>query len=152
MRDWVGPEVELAFDFHGKFTPALAVELCAGLEPVRPMFVEEPVPQENVDALRLVSDRTRIPIATGERLLSRWEFRPVLEKHAVATIQPDAAHAGGISEMRRIAAMAEAYYVHVAPHCAIGPVALAACLQVDAAIPNFLIQELTDSALGRGAP
>jgi galactonate dehydratase len=150
MRDWVGPDVELAFDFHGKFTPALAVELCAGLEPVRPIFVEEPVPQENVDALRLVSDRTRIPIATGERLLSRWEFRPVLEKQAVATIQPDVAHAGGISEMRRIAAMAETYYVHVAPHCAIGPVALAACLQVDAAIPNFLIQELTDSALGRG--
>src|ERR1044072_330559 len=78
---------------------------------------------------------------SGERLLSRWEFRQVLEKQAVAFIQPDASHAGGITELKKIANMAEIYYIHAMPHCAIGPVALAACLHVDAAIPNFLIQE-----------
>jgi galactonate dehydratase len=141
MRDWVGPDVELAFDFHGKMMPAIAIEVCHQLKSVRPMFVEEPVPQENVDALKLVSDHVPFPIATGERLLSRWEFRTVLEKGAAAYLQPDVAHAGGISELRRIANMAEVYYVHMMPHCAIGGVALAACLTVDAAIPNFLIQE-----------
>jgi galactonate dehydratase len=141
MRELVGPEVELAFDFHGKMTPALAIEVCQQLKTMRPMFVEEPVPQENVDALKLVSDHVPFPIATGERLLSRWEFRPVLEQQACAYIQPDVSHAGGISEVRRIANMAEVYYIHIMPHCAIGPVALSACLQVDAAVPNFLIQE-----------
>ncbi len=141
MREWVGPEVELAFDFHGKMTPALAIEVCHQLIDVRPMFVEEPVPQENVDALKLVADHVPFPIATGERLLSRWEFRPFLEKGACAYLQPDASHAGGISELKRIANMAETYYVHIMPHCAIGPVALSACLHVDAAVPNFLIQE-----------
>lgn len=141
MREWVGPEVELAFDFHGKMAPALAIEICHELKGMRPMFVEEPVPQDNIDALKLVSDHVPFPIATGERLLSRWEFRQVLEKQAVAFIQPDASHAGGISELKRIANMAETYYIHTMPHCAIGPVALAACLQVDAATPNFLIQE-----------
>jgi galactonate dehydratase len=141
MREWVGPDVELGFDFHGKMMPAIAIEVCHQLTSVRPMFVEEPVPQENVDALKLVSDHVPFPIATGERLLSRWEFRTVLEKGACAYLQPDVAHAGGISELRRIANMAEVYYVHMMPHCAIGPVALTACLHVDAAIPNFLIQE-----------
>jgi galactonate dehydratase len=142
MREWVGPEVELAFDFLGKRTPALAIEVCQELRSMRPMFVEEPVPQENVDALKLVSDHVPFPIATGERLLSRWEFRPLFEKHACAYIQPDGAHAGGISEVKRIANMAEVYYMHIMPHCAIGAVALAACLNVDAAVPNFLIQEM----------
>jgi len=141
MREWVGPDVELCFDFHGKMTPALAIEVCHQLKSMRPMFVEEPVPQDNVDALKLVSDHVPFPIATGERLLSRWEFRQVLEKQACAYIQPDGSHAGGISELKRIANMAEVYYIHVMPHCAIGPVALAACLNVDAAVPNFLIQE-----------
>ena len=82
MREWVGPEVELAFDFHGKMTPALAIEICHELKGMRPMFVEEPVPQENVDALKLVADQVPFPIATGERLLSRWEFRRIFEKQA----------------------------------------------------------------------
>ena len=141
MREWVGPEVELCFDFHGKFTPGLAVEICHQLKTMRPMFVEEPVPQENIDALKLVSDHVPFPIATGERLLSRWEFRQVFEKQACAYIQPDGSHAGGISELKRIANMAEVYYMHIMPHCAIGPVALSACMHVDAAVPNFLIQE-----------
>ena len=150
MREWVGPDAELCFDFHGKMTPALAIEVCHELKGMRPMFVEEPVPQENVDALKLVSDHVPFPIATGERLLSRWEFRQVFEKQAVAYIQPDGSHAGGITELKKIANMAEVYYIHTMPHCAIGPVAFSACMQVDAVVPNFLIQEQVDAALGGG--
>lgn len=150
MRDWVGPNVELSFDFHGKMTPALAVEICRELQGMRPMFVEEPVPQENVDALKWVSDHVSFPIATGERLLTRWDFREVLERQAAALLQPDVSHVGGISELRRVASMAEVYYVHLMPHSAIGPVAFSACLQVDAAAPNFLIQEQIDQSLGGG--
>ena len=150
MREWVGPDVELAFDFHGKMTPAMAIEVCHELKGMRPMFVEEPVPQENIDALKQVSDHVPFPIATGERFLTRWGFRECLEKGAAALIQPDASHVGGISELRRVAAMAEVYYVHVLPHCAIGPVAFSACLQVDAATPNFLAQEQIEAGLGEG--
>ena len=150
MREWVGPDVELAFDFHGKMTPALAIEICHELRGMRPMFVEEPVPQENIDALKLVSDGVTFPIATGERLLTRWGFREVFEKQAVAYIQPDVSHAGGITELKKIANMAEVYYMHVAPHCAIGPVAFSASLHVDAVVPNFLIQEQTDRAVSTG--
>jgi galactonate dehydratase len=150
MREWVGPDVELALDFHGKMTPALAIEICGELKGMRPMFVEEPVPQENVDALKLVSDHVPYPIATGERLLTRWGFREVFEKHAAAIVQPDVSHTGGITELKKVANMAEAYYIHTAPHCAIGPVAFSASLQVDAATPNFLIQEQIDQGLGAG--
>lgn len=150
MREWVGNDVELAFDFHGKMTPALAIEICHELKGMRPMFVEEPVPQENAAALKVVSSQVPFPIATGERLLSRWEFREVLETHAAAYIQPDGSHAGGLSELKKIANMAEVYYIHVLPHCAIGPVAFAACMQVDAVAPNFLIQEQGDGCLGNG--
>lgn len=150
MRKWVGPNVELAFDFHGKMTPALAIEVCHAIKDMRPMFVEEPVPQENVDALKQVSDHVPFPIATGERLLTRWGFREVFEKHAAAYIQPDTSHAGGITELKKIANMAEVYYMHVLPHCAIGPVALSASLHVDAVIPNFLAQEQIDQGLGGG--
>ena len=148
MREWVGDEIELGFDFHGKMTPALAIEVCHQLQPMRPMFVEEPVPQENVDALKQVSDHVIVPVATGERLLSRWEFRKVFETQAAAYIQPDVSHAGGITEVKKIANMAEIYYVHIMPHCAIGPIAFSACLQVDAVVPNFLIQEQIDTGLG----
>jgi galactonate dehydratase len=141
MREWLGPETEICFDFHGRMTPAFAIEVCHRLKDMRPMFVEEPVPQENIDALKLISDHVPFPIATGERLLSRWEYRRLFEIQACAYIQPDASHAGGISELKRIANMAEVYYMHIMPHCAIGPLALAACLNVDAAVPNFLIQE-----------
>ena len=150
MREWVGPDCELAFDFHAKMTPALAVEVCNEIKGMRPMFVEEPVPQENAEAMKLVSSQVTFPIATGERLLTRWEFRRLFELGAVAFIQPDVAHAGGISETKRIANMAEPYYVHIMPHCAIGPVAFSSCLQVDSAVPNFLIQEQVDVGLGEG--
>jgi galactonate dehydratase len=150
MREWVGPHIEIAFDFHGKMTPALAVEICHELKGMRPMFVEEPVPQENVDALKLVSDHVPFPIATGERLLTRWGFREVFEKQAVAYLQPDVSHCGGITELKKIANMAEVYYMHILPHCAIGPVAFTASMHVDAVVPNFLAQEQIDQGLGGG--
>ncbi len=150
MREWVGDDVELCFDFHAKMTPGLAIEVCHEIKGMRPMFVEEPVPQENPDALKLVADKVPFPIATGERLLSRWEFREIIEKQAVSLLQPDVAHCGGPSELQRIANYAEIYYQHIMPHCAIGPLALAACMLVDATVPNFLIQEQVDAGLGNG--
>ncbi len=150
MREWVGDDVELCFDFHGKMAPGIAIEVCNELKGMRPMFVEEPVPQENEDALKLVSDHVPFPIATGERLLSRWEFRRVIEQQCVSLLQPDVAHCGGITELKKIANYAEIYYQHIMPHCAIGPLALAACMTVDAVVPNFLVQEQVDAALGNG--
>jgi galactonate dehydratase len=105
------------------------------------MFIEEPVLPDNVDALVTVARATSIPIATGERLFTKWGFREVIEKQAAAILQPDLSHAGGILEVKKIAAMAECYYGAIAPHCPLGPIALAACLQLDACIPNFLVQE-----------
>ena len=151
MREWVGNDVELCFDFHGKMAPGIAIEVCNELKGMRPMFVEEPVPQENEDALKLVSDHVPFPIATGERLLSRWEFRRVIEQQCVSLLQPDVAHCGGITELKKIANYAEIYYQHIMPHCAIGPLALAACMTVDAVVPNFLVQEQVDQALGDGS-
>ena len=150
MREWVGDDIELCFDFHGKMAPGLAIEVCHELKGMRPMFVEEPIPQENPQALKEVSDHVPFPIATGERLLSRWEFKDLFEKQAVSYIQPDASHAGGITELKKIANMAEVYYIHILPHCAIGPVAFSACMQVDAVVPNFLCQEQVDIGLGEG--
>ena len=126
----------------------MAIQLAKALEPFRPMFIEEPCLPENVDAMATIARATSIPVATGERLFTRWGFREVLEKLAAAILQPDVSHAGGILETRKIAAMAEAYYVHVAPHCPLGPISLAACLQVDACTPNFLCQEQV--SLGEG--
>ena len=150
MREWVGDDVDLFFDFHGKMTPSLAIEICNEIADMRPGFVEEPIPQENQSALKEVSMAVPIPIATGERLVSRWEFRELFENNSVSIIQPDVSHCGGISELRRIASMAEVYYIHTAPHCAIGPVAFSSCLQVDACTPNFFIQEQVDAGLGNG--
>ena len=118
----------------------MSIRMAKALEPYEPMFIEEPVLPENVDALVTVARSTSIPIATGERLFTKWGFREVLEKQAAAILQPDLSHAGGILEVRKIAAMAECYYVGMAP-AALGPVSLAACLQLDACIPNFLAQE-----------
>lgn len=150
MREWVGDEVEIFFDCHGKLTPAQAIEVCNQLKDMHPGFVEEPIPQENKDALATITRQVPVPIATGERLLNRWEFREIFESNTVAIIQPDVAHCGGMTELKKIANMAEVYYVHTAPHCAIGPVAFSACMQVDACVPNFFIQEQVDWALGNG--
>jgi galactonate dehydratase len=140
LREAVGWEVDIAVDFHGRFSTAMARRTLPLLEPLLPLFVEEPVLPEFSRDLAAVAASTSIPLAVGERLYSRWDFRDVLST-GIAVAQPDLCHAGGISEARRIAAMAEAHDVALAPHCPLGPIALAASLQVDFATPNFLIQE-----------
>ncbi|MFW6189106.1 MAG: galactonate dehydratase [Planctomycetota bacterium] len=141
LREDLGDEVDIGVDFHGRVSPALAVQLAAALESYQPMFIEEPVLPGNVEELARVAHSTKVPVATGERLFTKWAFREVLEEQAAAILQPDLSHAGGIFEVRKIAAMAEAHYAAIAPHCPLGPISLAACLQVDACTPNFLCQE-----------
>jgi galactonate dehydratase len=141
VREAVGPEVEIGVDFHGRVTKPMAKRLVAALEPHEPMFVEEPVLPQHNDALAEIASHTTTPIATGERMFSRWDYKEVFEDGTVDVIQPDLSHAGGITEVKKIAAMAEAYDVALAPHCPLGPVALASCIQVDACSPNALIQE-----------
>lgn len=141
MREAVGNDVDIAIDFHGAVSPQTASLLIKALEPYQPMFIEEPVQCQNTDVLADLARKTHIPIAVGERLFTKWGFREVLEKRAASILQPDLSHAGGIMECRIIAGMAETYYAGVAPHCPLGPVALAACLQLDACIPNFVAQE-----------
>lgn len=148
LREAVGDAADIGIDFHGRVSPPMAVQFAKALEPFRPMFIEEPCLPENVDAMAAIARATSIPVATGERLFTKWGFREVLEKQAAAILQPDVSHAGGILETRKIAAMAEAYYAAIAPHCPLGPISLAACLQVDACTPNFLCQEQV--SLGEG--
>jgi galactonate dehydratase len=146
LREGVGDGVDIMVDCHGRHSPANAIEFCRVLAPYRPFFVEEPVPPENVDALAQVCQASPVPIATGERLVTRFQFRPVLEKQACHVVQPDLCHCGGLLEGKKIAAMAEAYYLGVAPHNPLGPIANAVALHFDLTTPNFLIQEdmLTD--------
>ncbi|GAA2794226.1 galactonate dehydratase [Crossiella cryophila] len=140
-REALGPHGDLAIDFHGRTSPAMARRLVRMLEEVQPMFVEEPVlPELQGNALASVVQASTVPVAVGERLYSRWEVKPALDA-GVAVLQPDPSHAGGISELRRIGALAEIYGASIAPHCPLGPIALAASLQIAFATPNFLIQE-----------
>lgn len=141
VRAAVGRDVGIGIDFHGRVHRAMAKMLIRELEQFRPMFIEEPLLSEHVDSLGEVVKGSAVPIALGERLYSRWDFKAVLESRVVDIIQPDLSHAGGITECRKIAAMAEAYDVALAPHCPLGPIALAACLQVDAVSHNAFIQE-----------
>jgi galactonate dehydratase len=140
VREVLGDERDVAVDFHGRVSIPLARRLLRELEPLQPLFVEEPVVPEHGHALAGLVASTTIPLACGERLYSRWDFRPVLEA-GVAVAQPDVSHAGGISEVRRIGALAETYGAGLAPHCPLGPISLAASLQVAFATPNFVIQE-----------
>jgi galactonate dehydratase len=140
VREAIGPDRDVVVDFHGRMSTAMSRRLLPLLEPLSPLFVEEPVLPEFARDLGRLATGTTVPLATGERLYSRWDFRDVLPT-GIAVAQPDVSHAGGISEVRRIAAMAETYDVTVAPHCPLGPIALAASLQIAFAIPNFLIQE-----------
>ena len=141
VREAVGPNIGIAVDFHGRVHRPMARILVKELEPYRLMFIEEPVLSENREALKEIATLGSTPIALGERLYSRWDFKSVFEEAVVDIIQPDLSHAGGITECRKIAAMAEAYDVAVAPHCPLGPIALAACLQLDAVSYNCFIQE-----------
>lgn len=135
--------MEVGVDFHGRLHKAMAKQLAARLQDVGPLFIEEPLPSEEREGLEQLSRLTTIPIALGERLYTRWDFKPFFEGGIVDIIQPDLSHAGGISEVRRIAAMAEAYDVGLAPHCPLGPLAFAACLQIGATTPNFVLQEMS---------
>ena len=136
-----GPGLDIGIDFHGRVHKAMAKVLAKELEPYRPMFIEEPVLPQHNEALREIARHTTIPIATGERLFSRWDFKQLLIDGYVDIIQPDLSHAGGITECKKIISMAEAFDVAAAPHCPLGPIALAACLQVDATCHNAFIQE-----------
>ena len=135
--------MDVGLDFHGRVHRPMAKQLARAIEPLGLLFIEEPLLSENPEGLRQIAELTSTPIALGERLFSRWDFKPFFEMGAVDIIQPDLSHAGGILECRKIAAMAEAYDIAVAPHCPLGPLALASCLQLAACTPNVAIQEIS---------
>ena len=141
IREACGKDFGIAVDFHGRVHQAMARILMKELEPYRLMFVEEPVLIENFELFRELRQHTTTPIATGERNFTRWGFKDIIGSGCVDVIQPDLCHAGGIFEVRKIAAMAECYDMAVAPHCPLGPIALASCLQFDWCTPNAIIQE-----------
>jgi galactonate dehydratase len=145
LRDKMGSGADIAVDFHGAVQPPTALLLMKALEPYDPWFYEEIVQPLNIDVMAELAKKTHIPVATGERIFTKWGFREILEKRAATIIQPDVCYAGGISELRIIAGMAEAYYTPVAPHNPQGPCSLAASYQIAACIPNFLIQERGDN-------
>jgi galactonate dehydratase len=141
VRHAVGPDFELLIEMHGRFSPAAAIEIAGELAPFHPGWLEEPVPPENLRALKKFSDAVHLPIATGERLHTRFECRELFELQACDIVQIDLSHFGGISEARKLAAWAETYYMLLAPHNVCGPVGTAAALHLDACTPNFKIQE-----------
>ena len=156
VRDAIGPDNELLVEMHGRFTPATAIAVARELEPYRPSWIEEPVPPENLKALAKVAAQVRIPVATGERIHVRHEFRELFELQAADVVQPDITTVGGILETRKIAAWADAHYVLVAPHNVGGPISTAAALQVAACTTNFKIQEhfndFTEAFVKESAP
>ena len=141
IRESCGKYFGIAIDFHGRVHKPMAKVLAKKLEEFDPMFIEEPVLCENMEDFKEIAAACNIPIATGERLFSKYDFKRLLQAGGVDIIQPDLSHAGGITEVKKIAAMAEAYDVALAPHCPLGPIALSACLQVDATCYNAVIQE-----------
>ena len=141
VREAVGGEVDVAVDFHRRLSPAMSMIMLKELEPFKLLFAEEPCHPENTEVLLAIARSTTVPIATGERHLTRWGFREIVEREAAAVLQPDIRHAGGISEMKKIANLAETHYLAVAPHNAAGPVGVAASVHVMATVPNFLVCE-----------
>lgn len=135
--------LDVGLDFHGRLHKPMAKQLAKLVEPHRPLFIEEPLLSEHPEAIKKFSQQTTIPIALGERLYNRWDVKPFLESSSIDILQPDVSHVGGISELRRIANMAEAYDVGIAPHCPLGPISLAASIQVACSISNFVIQEMS---------
>ncbi len=148
LREAGGPEMDIGIDFHGAISPQTAKLLIKELEQYQPMFIEEPCQAQNVDVMVDIARGTHLPIATGERIFTKWGFREILEKGAASILQPDICHAGGLTECRLIAGMAEAYYAAIAPHNPMGPISLACGLHLAASIPNFLVQEQV--SLGEG--
>ena len=142
VREAVGPSVDLLIEGHGRFNIPTAVKIAKELEPFRPMWFEEPVPPDNLDALREVKDRSPVSVSAGERLYTRWDYRNIFDKMAADYIQPDVSHAGGIGELKKISAEAECRYIGFAPHNPSGPVACAATLQLAGCCPNFSVLEI----------
>lgn len=142
VREAVGNGVDLLIEGHGRFDVPTATRIAKELEQFKPMFFEEPVPPDNLNALAAVREKSPVPISAGERLYSRWDYRKLFDIRAADYIQPDISHAGGISELKKIAAEAETHYIPFAPHNPSGPVANAATLQLAAACPNFCILEI----------
>ena len=140
-REAVGDTVDLCIEIHRRLTPAEAVVLARGIEPYHPYFYEDPTLPDNFDAMGLIAEQIHIPIATGERLHTLFEFEMLLRRGAVQYVRPDVCLCGGITGAKKIAALAEAHYVGVVPHNPLGPVSTAACLQIAASIPNFALQE-----------
>ena len=145
LRKRMGPNVDIGVEFHGAVQPTTAIRLMTALEPYNPWFYEEIVQALNVDVMAELAAKTNVPIATGERIFTKWGFKEILEKKAAMILQPDVCYAGGITELKVIAGMAEAYYAPIAPHNPQGPCSLAASMQIAASIPNFLIQERGDN-------
>ena len=141
VREAVGDDVELLVEVHGRLAPADAIRIGNAMEPYRPFVYEEPVPPQNLDALARVAEAVNIPLATGERHLTKWDYTDLLSRQIVKMIQPDIVQAGGILELKKIAAMAEAHYVGFQPHNPYGPFCTIASIHVDACTPNFMIQE-----------
>ena len=141
IRKEFGDEIEFGLDFHGRVTAPMAKIMMKELEPYHPLFIEEPVLAENYEYYRILADNSDLIIAAGERMYSRYDFKRVLEARGVSILQPDLSHAGGITECLKIAALCEAYDVALAPHCPLGPVALASCLAVDMVSYNASLQE-----------
>src|ERR671922_743413 len=148
-REAVGSAVDLCIEIHRRLPPAEAVVLARGIEPFHPLFYEDPILPDNFDAMGLVAENIHIPIATGERLHTIFEFEMLLRRGAVQFVRPDVCMCGGITGAKKIAALAEANYVGVVPHNPLGPVSTAACVQLAACIPNFAIQEYP---IGEDAP
>ena len=141
LRSAVGNKLDIAVDFHGRVHAPMAKVLIKAIEPYNPLFIEEPVLSEHLETMAQLRRNTHIPIATGERLYSRFDYKNLFTLGAADIIQPDLSHAGGITECKKIAAMAESWDLALAPHCPLGPIALAACLQIDAVSQNAFIQE-----------
>jgi galactonate dehydratase len=141
LREAVGDDTDIMIDFHGRTTTGQAIQYINAIEEFHPLFCEEPVPPEQPEAMLEVRRSVKVPIATGERLVTRWEFRRICELQACHILQPDLSHCGGLFEARRIADMAETYFMGIAPHNPNGPVANAAALHFALSTPNFLIQE-----------
>lgn len=141
VREAIGDQYPIGVDFHGRVHKGMVKMMAEALAPYQPYFLEEAVLSENNEALSILQSYTSIPIATGERMYSRWDFKRIIQEGLVDIVQPDLSHAGGISEVRRIATMAEAYDIAIAPHCPLGPISLAAALQIDFSCINALIQE-----------
>jgi len=146
VREAVGDDIDILLDCHGRLSPQMAIRYGKAFEPYEPFCMEEPSQAENPAAMAQIAAALSIPIATGERLFTRWGFREILERNAASLLQPDTCHAGGISEVLKIGRMAETYYAGLAPHNPYGPVSTAACVQVDLVAQNFIIQEMIDPA------